>query len=186
MKKDKKDNLTVSETPETTQNAPEVLGEDVIAETSEGESNSEQLPPNVVERKQRRWLPYVITAAVLAVFTVLVGWARGVFTETDTVTLLICWCDAFTVPGILGVAFGLLVVASNGGAFDMLAYGVKSIFRLLKRDPIDRKYGGYYEYQQARRSKKRSFWYMIIVGGAYLLVGIVLLVVYLQLESQGA
>ncbi len=62
----------------------------------------------------------------------------------------------------------------------MLSYAFKSLFRLFKKDVVDRKYGGYYEYTQARREKKRSFWYLVIVGAAYLLVGIVFLIAYYQ------
>lgn len=153
-----------------------------IDDAAHEDESAKPLPPNVEKLPERRWLPYVITAAVLAVMTVLVAWGRGAFTAKDPEELLRFWCDAFSVPGILGVCFGLLVLASNGGAFDMLAYGVQSLFRLFKKDPIDRKYGGYYEYQQARKEKKRSFWYLVIVGGAYLLVGIVLLIVYMQMD----
>lgn len=181
MKKEEKiskNDVEVTEAAETlateeTANDPEALEEEVSNEAVET-----QLPPNVEKIKGRWWLPYVISFAVLAVLTVLVGWARGCFIETDIKEIVRCWCDAFSVTGILGVCFGLLVVGSNGGAFDMLAYGVRKLFSFLKKDPIDRKYGGYYEYQQARREKKRSFWYLLISGGVYLLVGVILLFVY--------
>ena len=176
---EEKTKLTVSETDET----PET--EEIAASGGK----KKQLPPNVEEIKGNEWIRYVITAAVLAVLTVLTAWIRGAFAEIDPQTLVDYditelqyrfqqWCDAFSVPGILCLCFGLLVVASNGGAFDILAYGVKSFFRLFRRDPLDRKYGGYYEYKQSRAEKKRSFWFFIIVGGAYLLVGLVLLVLY--------
>lgn len=171
MNTDKQDNLMTDETAEGN-SADESL-----------ESTAKKLPPNVEEVKSRRWLPYVIAVAVLAVFTLLIGWARGGFTETDTRLLLGEWSDAFSVPGILGLGFGLLVLGSNGGAFDMLSYGVKKLFHLFKKDPIDRKYGTFYEYQQARREKKRSFLYLVIVGGAYLTVGLILLFIYLNMQA---
>ena len=152
---------------------------DERAEQEEKTPTSNGLPPNVVKTKGRWWLPYLITTVTLAVLTVLVAWLRGVFSETDKKELLGLLCDAFSVPGILAVCFGLLIVASNGGAFDMLAYGVRSIFRLLKRDPVDRKYGGFYEYRKSRQEKKRSFWYLVIVGGVFLLIGVALLGAYL-------
>ena len=169
MKEDKKTELT----DEVTQSDPEQLGEGVP-----GDSNSKQLPPNVEELKSRKWLPYLITFAVLIAVTLLVAWARGGYTQTDSKKLLSAWCDALFVPGILCVCFGLLVLASNGGAFDMLTYGVIRLFALFKKDPVDRKYGGYYEYQQARRSKKRSFWYLVIVGSVFVAVSIILFVIY--------
>ena len=174
MKKDEKTNASMDDTS-------------TIASVEESESandDAQQLPPNVDKLKKRRWLPYVIMAAVLAVATVLVGWARGGFTKTETRELLIAWCDGFFVPGLLGIAFGVLVLASNGGAFDMLAYGLRRFFGLFRKDPIDRKYNTYYDYQQSRKEKKRSFWYMIIVGGAYLLVGVILFVVYFTMLAR--
>lgn len=133
---------------------------------------------NELQIKQRRWLPYVIATIVLAAITVLVGWARDGFTDTDTHLLLRDWCDAFFVSGVLGLGFGLLMLASNGGVFDIFAYGAIVFFNLFKKDPLDRKYGGYYEYTQARRQKKRSFWFLVIVGGAYLLVCAILLILF--------
>ena len=143
--------------------------------------NTDRLPPNVVVGG-KWWPPYVITFAVLGVVMLLVAWARGCFSDTNAKVLVGDWCDALFVPGILCMCFGLLVLGSNGGAFDMLTYGVLRLFELFKRDPIDRKYGSFYEYQQSRRKKKRSFLYLIVVGGVYLIVAVVLLVVYSQME----
>lgn len=205
MKKDKKVNLTDVETPEQSnidevaQNDPVQSGEGVPNDTVESEEmeisvvpqkgKTKQLPPNVEETKSGWWKPYLITAAVVAVLVVAVAWIRGVFgeikpsdlaltNETETQYRIRQICDAFTIPGVLCICFGLLVLASNGGAFDMLTYSVMAVFRLFKKDPIDRKYGGYYEYTKAKREKKRSFWYLIIVGAVYLLVGVILLIVY--------
>ena len=158
-----------------------------VEQTTEAEVNSEttgntaKQAPIVKKEKSRRWLPYVITAAVLTVLTILIAWWQGGFTGKSSQALIVSWGDAFSVSGALGVAFGLLVLASNGGAFDILIYGFRSFTQMFKKDPIERKYGGYYEYQQAKRSKKRSFWYLVIVGGVFLSVGIVLLIVHLQL-----
>ena len=159
----------------------EALQTDETEETPENGAASDekkQLPPNVEKIKGGQWLPYVITCAVLAVITVLVGWARGGFDNPSIKSLLGDWCDAFFVPGILCVCFGLLVLGSNGGAFDMLAYGVRRLFGLFRKDPIDRKYATFYEYQKSRKEKRRSFWYLIIVGGAYTVVAVVLFALY--------
>ena len=153
------------------------------------DSNSVKQPPNLEKIKVRWWPRYLITAAVLAVFTLLIALMQGAFAEVTQETLDLygvtelqfrCqqWSNAFSVSGVLTVCVGLLVVVSNGGAFDMLSYGIKSVFRLFKKDPIDRKYGGFYEYTQARRQKKRSFWYLVIVGAVFVLIGGALLLAY--------
>ena len=139
-------------------------------------------PPNVVGLKNRWWIKYLITAGIVGVFVLLIAWIRNAFTETDPKLLLGYWSDAFSIPGVLLICFGLLVVVSNGGVFDMLSYGLRSALRVFKKDPIDRKYGDFYGYRKARQQKKRGFWFMIIVGTAYLLVGIVLLLLYFNVE----
>ena len=148
---------------------------DAVAEdekvTSDESVKSIKRQANASKGKNRWWLKYLITAGVLAVLTVLVAWQQGVFTTTAQKELLGELSTAFFVPGIFAVGFGLLVVCSNGGAFDMLSYGFISLARMFKKDPIDRKYGGYYEYSKQRRKKKRSFWYLVIVGAVFVVVG---------------
>ena len=126
----------------------------------------------------KRAVPYLISAGVgIAVFITIIC-VKKIWQESETYAIMQILSDACLVPGVLLGGLGLLIVASNGGAFDMLSYGVRSLFRLLKKDPVDRKYGGFYEYRKARREKKRSFWYLVIVGGAYLLIGMALLGAY--------
>ena len=176
----------MKENKKTELNEVEQTNETVIAVESETtESTSSPTPPNVVKLRQRRWLPYVITAAVLAALTLLFAWAKGAYTSTETWLMLWLWGDAFAIPGIVCFAVGILVWASNGGAFDIFAYGGRIFVRMFfKRDVKDRKYPTYYDYREARKEKKRSFWYMIIVGGAYLVVGVVLFVIGNQLMSK--
>ena len=135
------------------------------------ETNASNVAPNLPKGRSLWWLKYLITAVVLAVLTVLIAWREGAFVETNQKELLSKLSDAFFAPGILTVFFGLLVVCSNGGAFDMLSYGFQTLFRMFKKDPLDRKYGSYYEYSKAKRKKKRSFWFLLIVGGVFTLVG---------------
>lgn len=146
-------------------------------ETSENAA-SPAPQPNVEELPKRRWLAYVITAGVLAALTALCGLLFNGYTSDNTKTLVGAWSSSFSVPGIVCLGVGLLIWCSNEGAFDMLGYGIKSLFRLFRKDVKDRKYGDYYGYQQARRSKKKPCLYLVVVGGGYLLVGIVLIIIY--------
>lgn len=109
---------------------------------------------------------------------------RNIFTVTQTHEILKAVCDGFFVAGILVTAFGLLVIASNGGTFDMLKYGVYTLFALFLRNPAKRKYRTFYDYRLAVQDKKRGFGYMLIVGGAFLVIAGILLIVYLQYEPQ--
>ena len=154
------------------------------AETETKGTGADKLSPNVEKLKDRWWIRYLITIFVLAVFTVLVAWARGVFSAADEKELFRYLSDAFAVPGILAVCFGLLIIVSNGGAFDIFAYSLRVFFRLFTRDPIERKYGGYYEYRKAKQENKRTFWYLVIVGAVYLLIGVVFMLVFMAKNAQ--
>ena len=87
-------------------------------------------------------------------------------------------CDAFFVPGVIMLCFGLLVFATNGGAFDMLAFSVIKLFDLFKRDLTKSKYRTFYDYREVQKEKNRQFVSFIIIGGGFLLVGIVFWLVY--------
>ena len=170
----------------------EVGANEILDETSEEvaaeEENAPKLPPNVEEIKPRIWHKYVITAAVLVVLVLLVAWIQGAYAEvtpqllekygvaTERQFRFMQWSNAFASPGVLTICLGLLVVASNGGMFDMLSYGVSAVFRLFRKDPIDRKYGNFYEYRKARQAKKRSFWYLVIVGAVFTAISALLLI----------
>lgn len=149
-----------------------------VGEERSKRQNSVQPPTKVANSKNRWWLKYVVTTAVLAVLTLLIAWWQGVFQITNQKFLLGELSTAFFVPGIFALGFGFLILCSNGGAFDIFAYGFMSVFRMFKKDPLDRKYGGYAQYRKAQREKKRSFWYMVIVGGVFVLIGGALLWAY--------
>ena len=85
------------------------------------------------------------------------------------------------VVGIVCAGFGLLVVASNGGAFEMFVYGMRRFFSLFQRDVNKVKFKTFYDYHVYRSSEpKRSFAYLLIVGGAFLALSGVFLAVYLK------
>lgn len=186
MKQEEKTKQTEIETSEIIDEmADETPQSELEVSTDEPSTTSDDLMEtnkstryNLSQVRSKGWLSYLITSVTMAIITILLAWWFGGFDAGETQDLLHYWCDAFCVPGILGVCFGLLVVASNGGMFDMLVYGVRKLFLLMKRDPVDRKYGTYYEYRESRKEKKRHFEFLLIVGGAYLLVGIALLVAY--------
>lgn len=172
----------VSTTEEIPQNDSEELTEGVsTAETCE--SDQSVTAPNVQKLPSRPWLPYVITFVALAAVTLLVAWAEGGYNGAPTWMALGQWGSSIAIAGMFGVSVGILVWASNGGAFDIFAYGGRVFARMFfKKDVIDRKYRTYYDYRESRKDKKRSFWYMMIVGGGYLLLGVILLVVSNQLK----
>lgn len=73
---------------------------------------------------------------------------------------------------------GLIVVASRGGAFDMLGYAIRMMINVFKRDVKDRKYKDFYEYRQAKKEKKRSIAYLLVVGCVMVIIAAFFLIAY--------
>lgn len=125
----------------------------------------------------KKVLPYLITAVVGAAAAVLIiclksVWALPVREKMGVLS------DAFFVPGIVLAGVGLLIFASNGGVFDMLAYSVIMLFNLFKRDLSKRRYKDYYEYRCAKKDRKRDTAFILIVGAAYIVLAAIFLIAY--------
>ncbi len=127
----------------------------------------------------KKVLKYLMPILICAIATVLILVGRDAFVKSGQ-DLMKDLCDGFAVSGIVMLGFGVLVFATNGGTFDMLAYGAIRFFNLFKRDLTKVKYRTFYEYRQAQNEKKRSFLHLIIIGAGFLIVGVVFLIVYYQ------
>lgn len=131
----------------------------------------------------KKALPYLVTAATGAVIAILIMFARyQIHAAPDAMTAMQALADSFLVSGVCIAGVGLLIFASNGGVFDMLAYAVRWFFVRFKKDINARKYKDYYEYRQAKRQQKRSFAFMLIVGFAYLALSVIFLIVWGALQ----
>ena len=128
----------------------------------------------------KKVLKYLIPVLICCTVVMVILASRGSFVKTGK-ALIRDLCDAFTVPGTLMFCFGLLVLATNGGTFDMLAFGVRKLFELFRKDLTKVKYRTFYDYRQAQKEKKRTFIHFIIVGSAFLLVAIVFLIIYYKI-----
>ena len=126
----------------------------------------------------KKYIKYVIVSVVAVVLAVVYALSNHVFAQDDPKEMLKILCDAFFVPGVIITGFGGLVVASNGGTFDMLSYGMQRFFGLFQKDVTKVKYRTFREYRASREEKDRSFWYLLIVGVVCLLVAVVCLLLY--------
>ena len=97
----------------------------------------------------------------------------------DTASLMRIISDGLFLPGALMVLIGLLLVVSNEGAFDALAYTGKSLKRLFIPDRPGTKHVNYREYVEQRREKKATgFAFLFYVGGAYTLLGLIFMLIF--------
>lgn len=126
----------------------------------------------------KKWLSYIIASIVgLAIFVAIICrfeiWnAAGIKYVMQILT------DACFVPGVLLAGVGLIIFASNGGAFDMLAFAVIRIFDLFKKDCKNSKYKDFYEYHEAKKDVKRPMAFMLIIGTIFIILAVIFYGVY--------
>ena len=127
----------------------------------------------------KKALPYIISAVVGIAIFVIVICVQQIWNAADTAQTMQILSDACFVPGVLLAGIGLIIFASNGGAFDMLAYAVIRFFDLFRRDVRNKKYKDFYEYREAKKGKKRGMAFMIIVGAVFIVFALIFMTVYL-------
>ena len=125
-------------------------------------------------------LRYSIASAVGLALAFGILCFKNIFSQTDAVKVFQILCDAFFVTGICFACIGVIMLAGNGGAFDMLGYAFVMLFDALRKDISKRKYKDFYEYRQAKKEKKRNVLYMFVVGGAFIAISVIFLILYYQ------
>lgn len=128
----------------------------------------------------KKALPYIISAVIGIVIFIVIICAKGIWKYDEEREVLRILSDAFFVPGVCLAGMGLLIFASNGGAFDMLSYAVIRFFDLFKRDVRNKKYKDFYEYREAKKDKKRGMAFMLIVGLVFIALAAIMLIAYYQ------
>ncbi len=122
------------------------------------------------EKKRTRIKHFLLTygitfiSSLVAVFIVMI--ILGVFATKDRLEIYNDISDSFMVVGVMLSGYGALVLVSNGGAFDMLAYGfISAIIILFPFYSKEKKHTSYYEYHLARREKgTHTFWHLVFIG----------------------
>ena len=128
----------------------------------------------------KKALPYLITATVGIIIFIIIICVKKIWNADETYAVMHILSDASFVPGVMLAGMGLIIFASNGGAFDMLAYATIRFFDLFRRDVRNKKYKDFYEYREAKKDKKRGMAFMLIVGAAFIVLAGIFLIVYLQ------
>lgn len=125
---------------------------------------------------KKKIIRYLITAGVGLVIALCVSFVKSLYWLEDITDIMQALSDCFVVPGLFLILFGLLVVCSNGGTFDMLGFGTKKVISVFKRHPSEKDRESFYEYRNRKQESKRSFGYLIIVGVVFLAIGMVFFV----------
>ena len=127
----------------------------------------------------RSWLKYLITVGVGLVFAALIIFP-GVFKQESASDVYKLLVNGFFVPGVFILGIGLLVLASNGGTFDMLIYGTKKFFDMFRKPQYRKITDTFYDYRKAKQEHPGEFGYMILTGLGFIIVSLILLVFYYQ------
>lgn len=123
-------------------------------------------------------LRYSITFGIGLIAAFLIMISKSIFSQESSRDVFRILTDAFFVPGVVICGYGLLVMASNGGTFDMLTYGIKRFFSLFQRDINKVKHKTFYEYRMAKQENKNPFWYLVIVGLVLIGISMIFLILY--------
>ncbi|MDD7043429.1 MAG: DUF3899 domain-containing protein [Mollicutes bacterium] len=94
--------------------------------------------------------------------------------------------DSFSLGGLLPILFWLLVWVSEKGAFDLIAYSVRKLFSFTFRIHPEKSNlpPTYADYVAIKKAKRKPFHYeLLIVGGTFLLLGLIFILVWYKLES---
>lgn len=133
-------------------------------------------------RQQRtRLMKYGITTVLTAAAVIYYAASRNVF-QLEKLEMYRVLCDAFTLPGIFVILFGLMMLMNELGALDTLAYFGHYLLHTFL--PVAFGEGqSYLDYMEERRSKRtKGYGFLFIVGGAFTLVGVVFLILFLKLD----
>lgn len=128
--------------------------------------------------KVKTLLKYVFTVAIVLATSLIILLARNTFNQTRLQIIYRDLSDACFVPGVILFGFGLIVLGSNEGIFDMLAFSVYKLATLFKKDVKDVKYYTFYDYKEARKDKRRAYLHFILVGLLFVALGALFLVLY--------
>ena len=128
----------------------------------------------------KKYLEYIISSLIGLGLAAWVIFGKGILSKTELSDIYHILCDGFFVPGMLLLGFGLLIVASNGGTFDMLVYGTKKFFNLFRKNNQNRLAETFYDYKKAKSESKLEFLFLIIPGLVYLVISMIFLMLYVN------
>jgi len=123
-------------------------------------------------------LKYGIAFSIMTGFLFLVLGLRNYFTENlDIVTRYRYLTDAFTLPGLLFLLIGVLIILTNQGSLSSLAWAMKRFVRMLIPGGGLKNNQTYKEYLETRK-KITGYGFLFISGAIFFLVGIIFLILF--------
>ena len=122
--------------------------------------------------------PYVVAFVIAALIAVGIYVSRGLSAESTAEEQYRALCDAFTVPGVIMLAFGVLLWVSGEGALTGVTWLLhNAIYMLIPGKGLQ--VVSYRDYLEERRTReKKTHPCFFAVGGFFLVVALVFLIIY--------
>lgn len=127
---------------------------------------------------KKNLLKYGITAAIGIGIVLLTLNLHGFTTLTDPAARIRLLADAFTIPGVIIVMAGFLVMVANGGFFNGLSYVASYAVKMLIPGPGKKpeRYGDYVE--RKRKQGKIGYGFLFLTGGVFVLAAVVFTILF--------
>ena len=121
-------------------------------------------------------IKYAIASIIAACFVLLNLSLRDFFKETELKEKYRMLADSFTIPGLIYVLLGLLIMLTNKGSLDALGYMVKRAVKMLvpmsKKDNMT-----YAEYKETKKGI-HGYGFLFYIGAVVTAVGIVFTILF--------
>ena len=128
----------------------------------------------------KKYLNYIITFVIGLSFSLAIMFSKNVLKQDSSNEVMHILCDSFFVPGVLLLGFGLLVIASNGGTFDMLIYGTKKFFNMFRKNVNKELHETFYDYRTAKSENKMDFLHFIVVGLVFIAISAIFVLLWYE------
>ena len=123
-------------------------------------------------------IKYAIASIIAVCFVLLNLSLRDFFKETELKEKYRMLADSFTIPGLIYVLLGLLIMLTNKGSLDALGYMVKRAVKMLvpmsKKDNMT-----YTEYKETKKGI-HGYGFLFYIGAVVTAVGIVFTILFYQ------
>lgn len=134
---------------------------------------------------KRAIISYSVTFVIAAATTVMILFYKNAFETRSLRTLYGVLSDAFFVPGVIIVGFGIMTHIAQGGFLDGISYSLKRAALSFIPGGRIKKEETFAEYKERKNDtrKKTEVMSMYVVGGVFLLVAIVFVALYSNTAS---
>ena len=128
-------------------------------------------------------IKYTVASLIASLMAFGVMCLKDLFHLSDLLSIYMALCDAFTVPGLLYLLFGLLMLVARAGSFDGLAFAIRSIFVRFKSNDAFKNRETYYDYIERKRKARKeanSMLFIFVIGAVFSVIAVVFLILYLN------